>query len=80
MRYLLTNYWILRDQSVLRRWSQLENIFSHYKTCAKEDDLITIVKVVKLLTQACDLLESVIEQTITNDNEDRLDSKSISFV
>jgi hypothetical protein len=59
--------WILGKEVLLRRWSQLQNMFSHYKNA--DDRLIVIdncIEVQSEVSKVCDKLDKIVERTSQN--------------
>jgi hypothetical protein len=59
--------WILGKEALLRRWSQLQNMFSHYKNA--DDRLIVIdncIEVQSEVSKVCDKLDKIVERTSQN--------------
>jgi len=71
--------WIFGELFVIGRWSQLENIFSHYQSSAQRVGLITVVDVVADINQVCSVLDCVIERVNDEGCSTDVNISSVSF-
>jgi hypothetical protein len=73
--------WILSDDLILRRWSQMENLVSHYKCSAlTEQETLTVNDIDGKLNDVCKILDLVIELASNDSTDDiNIDFRPISF-
>jgi hypothetical protein len=71
--------WILGPSAMLSRWSQLENILSHYKSQQQQDNLLKVGDVSATVGKLCDILDDIVEQAAADGGCDDVNISCISF-